>query len=143
MSIDFETIATREELIANPFSKVLEYMLYWQKLLEQGVELEWWSSMNKRWKPEIHAEIDLFEIYRRKPQPTKKMVPLDFSDYLDIERKWLIDTRTNEKCFISDFKNKYDLLIKGLDRSYWTTFESLQKYFTRLDGSKFEKEVTV
>ena len=137
MSMDFENI-TKEQLHDMPNSKRLEYAWHWQIMQEKGVQLEWLDG--DEWKPLSGTTVYTFIVYRVKPQPTKKIVPLDFSDFLNINLRWIIDTRTNERCYIASYMSDYEKLhVKYISRYEYVGFEDLQKYFTRLDGSRFEK----
>lgn len=134
MSIDFENITTKQ-LRAMSNSQRLEYAWHWQIMQEKGVQLEWLDD--DQWKPITGSILYTFILYRMKPRPI--MVPLDFGDYLDINLQWILDTRTNEQCFISSMDTELKLYVKYQSDSHWITFTDLQTYFTWLDGSRFEK----
>lgn len=138
MSIDYENM-TYQVLADCKRSEKLDYASYWQAMLEAEIPLELLSKNGIGQWIQAGSEVVMNTIYRKIPLPI--MVPLDFYDYLDIERKWIVDTRTNEKCFIASMDTAFALYVKYQTDGHWITFADLQKHFTRLDGSRFEKEV--
>lgn len=124
--MDFENI-TKQQLHDMPNSKRLEYAWHWQIMQEKGVQLEWLDD--DQWRPMSGTTVYTFNIYRMKPQ--LQMVPLDFNDQLVGE----IAILDGDHRFLIVKQTKSYVEVSGLRHTY----EQLQQYFTRLDGSRFEK----
>lgn len=74
----------------------------------------------------------------------KQMIPLNFNWILDIQNKWMTDTRTDEKCYIRDYSPDRctpDCLLCVYEKRWaWVSFEDLQNYFVGYSQQRFERE---
>ncbi len=122
-------IKSYEEMERLPLSKKYEYAAYWQAKLEDGNKLITRDFNKIDWYDVLYY-VETGAIYDLKL--TQNLIPLDDSDQLIGEI--IVDPRSNERFMIIE-QDKLFVHVKN----YIISYRYLQEYYTRLDGSRFEK----
>ena len=135
MSIDYENM-TYETLSNCKRSEKLDYASYWQAMFEAGIPLERLSKNGLDQWVEAALEVRYNTIYRKIPQPITKIISLDFDDQLVGVVAVKIEGKSRH--LITDQSGDGVTFNEN-----WADYFYLREHYTRLDGSRFEKEVAV
>lgn len=123
-----------------PKLKINEDGKYCNLRYKQPENTEWWLATERDVLPAEQFTFSHRLIYEIIDEP--EMIPLDFTDILDIMGKWLVDGRGKKECFVGIYDSFDKLICIKYEGDYANlSFQDLQKYFTFRDtGKRLEKE---